>query len=342
MPTHEPGLKYTAVDRSVLLPLYKKLLVGPLLPAIPARVPPNSITHAGHLINLVGTAVLMLSYSAQGGWPFFFAAAMLHVYNWCDNADGGHARRTNQCSATGEFLDHGLDVLNATYIAYLSAISIGAGPIGWVVVVVTILFASAQTYWEQAETGVFHLGRLNQIESVFALGTILVVAGVFGVDVWERVSLGPVTLKLAIMTFVCGTAVFGGVRGTFRVWRAKGRLVPAIAAYAFGVAVLAAAFAGALSTVAAVIVATSGYGFLGLRSLAMRVEGRRPVLERGVMVAAALVAGLTAWKLAGGEVGRGTDIAASVLAGTFFGVLAVANARDGRRRVAALDRAAKA
>jgi phosphatidylglycerophosphate synthase len=335
-----PGLAYTVRDRSLLLPLYKKLFIASTLPAIPRSVNPNAITHAGHLLNLVGTALLLAFYRPSGGWAFFVAAITLHLYNWCDNADGGHARRTNQCSALGEFLDHGLDVLNATYIAYLSAMSIGAPPIWWVIITLTILGAAAMTYWEQAETGVFHLGTLNQIESVFALGTILIVAGIYGVDVWERIHLGPVTARTAIMTFVCGTAAFGAVHGFWRVMRAKGNLVPALPISGFGVAVFAAARVEALSTVAAVIVATSGYCFLGLRNLAVRTNERKPTVERGVVVSIALLAGLVAWKLAGGEVGRGTDIAASVMAGLFFGVLAVINAADGRRRVAALDRAA--
>jgi phosphatidylglycerophosphate synthase len=338
----KPGIAYTAVDRSLLLPLYKRFLVAPLLPAIPRGVNPNTITHAGHFINLVGTSVLLATYSSGGGWPFFFAAAMLHLYNWCDNADGGHARRTGQCSAMGEYLDHGLDVLNGTYIAYLSAIAIGAGPFAWVVVVVSILLAIAQAYWEQAETGVLQLGALNQIESVLALSAILVVSGIFGVDVWERVHVGPVSLKLAIMLFVCGNAFREGLMPTWRVLRAKAPLGPALAAYAMGAAVLTAAWTGALSTVAAVTVATSGLGFLALRNLSKRFEGRKPDVERGALVAAALLAGLVAYKLGGGTVGRATDIVASVMAGTFFGVLAVASARDGRRYVTALDRAAKA
>src|SRR5262245_4892968 len=149
----KPGLAYTVRDRSLLLPLYKKLLISPFLPVISPRVNPNAITHAGHLLNLLGTALLLAFYSPNGGWAFFVAAGTLHFYNWCDNADGGHARRTNQCSALGEFLDHGLDMLNATYIAYLSAMSIGAPPIWWVIIALTICGATAITYWEQAETG---------------------------------------------------------------------------------------------------------------------------------------------------------------------------------------------
>jgi phosphatidylglycerophosphate synthase len=337
-----PGLTYTVRDRSLLLPLYKRVFITPTLPAIPRSVNPNSITHAGHLLNLLGTALLLAFYSPAGGWPFFVAAVTLQLYNWCDNADGGHARRTNQCSALGEFLDHGLDVLNTTYIAYMSAMSIGAPPLWWVIIAITLPLAAAVTYWEQAETGVFHLGILNQIESVFALSTILVVAGIYGVDVWDRVHVGPVTARLAVMVFVCGMATIGAFHGVWRVVRRKGRLAAAAPIFGFGVAVFAAAGTGALSIVSSVIVASAGYGFLSLRNLAMRTNERKPRVEWAVVVGIVMLASLTGWRIAGGTVGRSVDIAAAIAAGLSFGFLAVVNARDGRRKVAALDRAANA
>ena len=133
---------------------------------------PNSITHAGHLLNLAGTA-LLIGLWPERGWAFVAAALMLHVYMWCDNADGAHARRTNQCSAFGEFLDHGLDQLNTVYIGYLTAMALGAPPIWWVVIALIIPGAGAVTYWEQSRTGVFRLGLLNQVESLSVLSFAL-------------------------------------------------------------------------------------------------------------------------------------------------------------------------
>src|SRR5260221_5390951 len=103
----ERSLVYEVEDRSILLPLYRSLFVTPLLPVLPPRLSPNAITHAGHLCNLAGTLVLLALWPERG-WPYLAAALGLHLYNWCDNADGAHARRTGQTSATGEFLDHGL------------------------------------------------------------------------------------------------------------------------------------------------------------------------------------------------------------------------------------------
>src|SRR4051794_35498998 len=157
--------EYKVVDRSILLPFYRRFLVDPVLPLLPARLNPNTITHVGHFINLGGT-VLLLALWPKRGWPFAAAMVLLQVYMWCDNADGAHARRTNQCSALGEFLDHGLDALNTVYIAYLTAMALGLPPMGWVTIALVIPGAGAVTYWEQTQTGVFRLGLLNQVESV--------------------------------------------------------------------------------------------------------------------------------------------------------------------------------
>src|SRR4051812_41281198 len=125
-----PGLVYKVEDRSYLLPLYKRFCVNPCMRFLPASLNPNTITHLGHLVNLLGTAALIVFSSMYPGtwWPFAIAALGVHLYNWADNADGAHARRTGQTSALGEFLDHGLDMFNTIYISYMSAIGIGAPP----------------------------------------------------------------------------------------------------------------------------------------------------------------------------------------------------------------------
>src|ERR1700733_12498584 len=107
---------------------------------------------------------------------------------WFNNADGAPARRTNQCSPFGEFLDHGLDQLNTVYIAYLTAMSLGVPPIWWVIIAIIIPGAGAVTYWEQSQTGVFRLGLLNQVESLSLLSIILGVSAVVGNSMWARVS----------------------------------------------------------------------------------------------------------------------------------------------------------
>jgi phosphatidylglycerophosphate synthase len=343
----EAGLLYTVKDRSILLPHYKKYVVEPVIRFLPKSVDPNAITHVGHLICLAGVTIL-LAFGGAGRagirLPFIAAVICLQLYNWCDNADGAHARRTGRCSAMGELLDHGLDMLNTTYIAYAAAIAIGAPPAWWVAIALVIPAACAVTYWEQAETGLFSLGLLNQIESVMLLSTVLLVSTLGGLEIWDRVHVGPVTARLTIMGFVCATAVVGILHNVWRVVKRLGTAaVPRVAPlFVYDIGVMAAVLLGTLSPVAAVIVGTAGNVFFGLRSLAMRTAGERPVLERGMIMGALIVVGLIGWKLAGNAVGPAVDVAASVSAVVFFGAFAVANARDARREVIRLDLAAAA
>ena len=340
----EAGLVYTVRDRSLLLPLYKRLLVEPLIGLIPRSVDPNVITHVGHLINLAGV-VILLAFGAGGApLPLIVGVLCLQVYNWCDNADGAHARRTGRCSAMGELLDHGLDMLNTTYIAYAAAMSVNAPPEWWVLMALVIPAACAVTYWEQAETGLFSLGLLNQIESVTLLSLVLLASAAFGFGVWDHLHVGPVTARLLIMGFVSATALVGITNNLWRVARRKGaavlmRVAPLLV---FEVGVLLAALTGALAQEAAVIVGTAGNVFFGLRSLAVRAARDRPHVETGMVVGAALVLGLVAWRLLGHPGSYAVDVTASVSATLFFGVFAVANARDARRQVIRLDRAAAA
>lgn len=344
----DAGLVYTVQDKSVLLPHYKRLLVEPIIRFIPRSVDPNSITHVGHLINLIGVSLLLAFGVGSAGTSvrlvFIAAVVCLQLYNWCDNADGAHARRTGRSSALGELLDHGLDMLNTTYIGYAAAISINAPPAWWVGIALVVPAACAATYWEQAETGLFSLGLLNQIESVMLLSTVLLISAFAGFEIWDYVHVGPITARITVMGFVCATATVGILHNAWRVAKRKGarslsRIVPL---YVFNLGVLAATILGAMAPVAAVIVGTAGNVFFGLRSLANRTAGEAPTVEKGIAFGGVLVLGLVAWKLTGHEASYSIDVSASVIATLFFGAFAVANARDARRKVIRLDREAAA
>jgi phosphatidylglycerophosphate synthase len=289
-------LVYKVDDRSILLPYYRRFIVDPLLPFIPARVNPNSITHAGHLLNLLGTA-LLIGLWPERGWPFVVAALLLHVYMWCDNADGAHARRTNQCSAFGEFLDHGLDQLNTVYIGYLTAMALGVSPVWWVVISLIIPGAGAVTYWEQSRTGVFRLGLLNQVESLTVLAITLLMSSIYGAHVWTAWTLfGIVTLQQAMLIWSTSTILFGMVRAMIRVGQQCGAaaVLPMAGPLAFGGALVLAVSVGPLSPVAGVSLATGANVYLGMRMLANRLHGETPRLGRLLVVVAAVVFAMTA------------------------------------------------
>jgi phosphatidylglycerophosphate synthase len=332
---------YTVEDRSVLLPLYRRLLVDPVLPHLPGALHPNTITHAGHIGNLAGTAALLL-LRPERGLPFALAALLVQFYLWCDHADGAHARRTGQCSAFGELLDHGLDLLNMTYSALLTAAALGASPLWWVVTALLIPGAGAMTLWEQAQTGVFRLGRLNQIEALLVLTVALVASALFGTAVFEELHAGPVTLRLAILLWVCSTILFGIFRGAARVVAKDGleAVVPALGPLGFGAATVAAAALGAISTVAAVALVTAGNVYTGMRMLAHRLLGRAPRLDAPLVAGALALATLSALRLLGQPAMAEAGPALVTLAGALFGATAISDARAGAQELARAERAA--
>jgi phosphatidylglycerophosphate synthase len=330
---------YKVDDRSLLLPYYKRWLVDPLLPLLPAKLNPNTITHVGHLANLAGVVLLIAVWPSRG-WPFAAAAALLHFYMWCDNADGAHARRTNQCSPLGEFLDHGLDQLNTVYIGYLTALALGASPTWWVVITLLIPGAACMTYWEQQQTGVFRLGLLNQVESLTVLGIALCASAILGVNEFKSISLFGLPVGLACCLWSGSTILFGMARGIVRVAghsgaRAVGPIVPLLF---FGATIFGAARVGAISTIEAVTLATCLNVFFGTRMLTRRLQGEPARIEVAPMIGGAALALIIAWTALGHAVSASLGTALAATGCVCFGLLA---ANDAKKSVQHLTRGAE-
>jgi phosphatidylglycerophosphate synthase len=286
------SLTYSVQDRSILLPHYKRFLVEPFIRYIPEWVDPNAITHGGHLVNLFALALLVACAPRfDRGWIFFLVPLLVHVWLWCDHADGGHARRVGKCSAKGEFLDHGLDLLNATYVICMTIAVLGAPPLWSAAAAVSVTGAAAIIYWEQAETGVFQLGMMTQIESVFSLTGVLLVRGFFGASALNHFSFRGVSLPIMLLILVTGVALFGMLRAAMRVATHGGKLAPFYAQGAFALAFAAALLTHTFGTLSAILVGCSVFLFLGLRALEQRLSGEKPKTERSVY-GAALIVGL--------------------------------------------------
>jgi phosphatidylglycerophosphate synthase len=334
-----PALVYSVRDRSILLPHYKRFLVEPLLGVIPARISPNAITHGGHLVNLAALVLLVASAHMNSGWPFYHEPVLVHFWLWCDHADGGHARRTGQCSALGEFLDHGLDLLNATYVICMTVVALGTPPFWSITAAVVVPAAAAVTYWEQAETGVFQLGLLNQIESVCSLSVALFARGLFGVAAIAGIHLGPWPLPTCILAMVSVVAVFGILRCAMRVSQKGGRLVPFVAPLVFGIAITLAAATGALGTLSSILVGASVFVFMGVCQLNFRIRGERPQLSTEMLVAAVVVLGIVGYRMRVGDTPAALEWGAAGALTFVFGGMALVRGIEGHRRVDALDRA---
>ncbi len=264
---------YKVVDRSILLPSYKRFFLDPLLPLIPARLHPNWISLAGHLACLA--ALLLLSPQSPQGWRFVAAALLLQVYVFCDNADGGHARRTGQTSARGELLDHGLDLLSTSYIAVIAAISLHSGHTLTFAFALLLPSAAALTCWEQTQTGIFQMGRLNQIESVLVLSVAMAVDAWVDTDVWRRLQVGQVSAYLSIHLFALALIAAAEARRVWRV-RREGAGVASGAVYLLLQASIAAVFfSRTLSVWLAAVLSMSVAIYFGLHCLLLRLRRER-------------------------------------------------------------------
>lgn len=323
-------LVYKVEDRSILLPYFRRYLIDPLLPFIPAKISPNSITHVGHLVNLFGLA-LLLALRPEKGWPFFAAALCINLYNWCDNADGAHARRTKQCSPFGEFLDHGLDQFNTVYIAILSALAIGARPMEWVAFVLLVPGAAVVTYWEQSNTGVFRVGMLNQVESIVVLTITLAITGVTGQALWGKELFFGLAVRDVMVLWPCSTILFGMARNLVRVAGQCGAksTSPILVYLAFSAAIFGSVVVGAIEMPWAVALAAALNIHLGMRMLARRLKKEPPQVEPFVLGGAVAVGALVVWKLAGPPIAPTVVPALVVLACALLGLQVILDGRTG-------------
>lgn len=313
-------LGYSVEDRSILLPWYKKRIVDPVVARLPARLHPNTITHVGHLANLLGLLAVIVFHPPGPSLVYLVPAVTLHLYNFCDNADGAHARRTGQTSPLGELLDHGLDLLNVGYIAALSAFALGATPIVTVAMVTCITGAAAAVYLEQAETGVFQLGLLNQVEATFVLSAVLLVDAALGPERLASLHVGPVALRDGIGFVASAGGATAVLQGVWRVKKKGGSVAPFATLLVFGIANVLAARTSVLAWHEATLVSGVGYVFLGVRNLSLRMRGRKPLLETGVLVLALSLVGASVAMLFGvdtrlfarGAAGLGTLVLAAL------------------------------
>ncbi len=326
------GLEYRVIDRSILLPAYRRWLVDPVLPHLPASLDPNAITHAGHVANLAGM-VLLWVVGQDAPWACVIAMLGLQLYLWCDNADGAHARRTGQTSVYGEFLDHGLDQLNTAYIGCLTAMALVVSPAWFVATVLLTSGAAVVTYWEQSVTGVFRLGLLNQVESLMVLSLALTITAVLGPDVWAIEPVAGVSIRDAMLAWMTGTILFGALRALIRVAQHSGLAAtgPIAAFIGLSALIVAVASGGQVPWWAALAAAGALDVFYGMRMLALRFAGQPPRFEPIVIIGALMLSVILLGNTAGLDASLG-PAAVLALAVVLVG-LTVLEARRGLERL---------
>jgi phosphatidylglycerophosphate synthase len=302
---------------------------------LPARLSPNAITHAGHFLNFVGVAMLVGLWPHRG-WPFIASALLIQLWTLCDNIDGAHARRTGQSSPFGEFLDHGLDILNVTYIGLATGVALGVAPGWWVALALLVPGAVAATYWEQAQTGVFRLGLLNQIESTLVLSMVLVASAVLGNDWTSRATFGGISLQIVFLAWTAGQIGVGAVRTMARVGRAYPQALASLfALLAFYAALVGAWRGAAVTTVGAVTIGVGANLFFCMRMMSLRLEGKKPRVEAEMVAAAVVLAACTFGRRTMHTSGLDalTNVTLTTASCAVFGARVLLDARDDVQRL---------
>lgn len=192
MATEAKPRAYRAEDRALLLGFYRWLLWDRLVAALPARLAPNTITVFGESCAILSA---ITSYVASRGapWLYLVSAGLLLVYLTGDNVDGPHARRTQQTSVLGEFLDHGLDGLASCAVLLSSsfALRLGGAWLAGIAALAGIGFLC--TFWAQFRTDFLVTPQVSAMEGVTGAALFLVLVFVLGEPAWLRFSQHDVT-----------------------------------------------------------------------------------------------------------------------------------------------------
>ena len=190
-----------AIDQSILLGVYQRILWDRLTPRIPARVTPNTLTMIGQVLGVL--SAVLCGIAVKGYRPLYVLSALCLLASLTlDNIDGAHARRTGQCSRRGELLDHGLDGITSTSVLVITGLLLHLGDVlmGVFCALGALTFASA--FWEQFRTGVLTLPKVGPTEGITAVAVWEVLVAVFGDPAWLRFSSDRVTAGTVIIALV--------------------------------------------------------------------------------------------------------------------------------------------
>jgi|SaaInlStandDraft_7_1057024.scaffolds.fasta_scaffold69098_1 phosphatidylglycerophosphate synthase len=163
-----PGIeyRYKCIDKSILLPYFKKYYFPIVYQWVPRKLTANWVT----LISCGAVWVIfLLSFLTN---PFdksvlaFLFFVLTHFYFVGDHLDGMHAKATGTSSPLGEYLDHYLDIYNSAILiaACLMLLQIENPCIFYLMMWLSHL-AFAATMVEEKETGELYFGPIGTVEA---------------------------------------------------------------------------------------------------------------------------------------------------------------------------------
>ncbi|KAM7535096.1 hypothetical protein Aperf_G00000094024 [Anoplocephala perfoliata] len=167
-----------------------------LVPFIPKRIAPNTLTLTGLIINTVSILIL-LYYSPDlksnvPSWALVLAALGVFIYQTLDALDGKHARQTNTASPLGELFDHGCDAVASIFVPLCLCVTVGIGthPVIVFIQFFTFLALFYLAHWQCYITGYLEFGRLDVTEGQVAVMATLLLSAFFGVEFWTHRIIG--------------------------------------------------------------------------------------------------------------------------------------------------------
>lgn len=164
--------QYNCVDKSVLLPYFKKHWVEYFYKLVPGWLTANWITLISSL-----AMWLMLALSFHPGWLSsaalgFSCTFLIHFYVVGDHLDGMQAKNTRTSSPLGEFLDHYFDVYNSaiSIVACFGLLGVYESfPATYFLLLWGSYIAFGATMMEEKERGELYFGPVGSLEGVFML-----------------------------------------------------------------------------------------------------------------------------------------------------------------------------
>ncbi len=216
--------EYKVTEKSFSQEYLLPFIWRPISRFIPPKLTPNTITITGFVFMLMSGVFVWLALR-ETPYYFLLAALCLIIYMAGDNLDGIHARKTNQSSPLGEFLDHWLDSISFVVINTCCVWVLGLT--GWILFlyIVAIISAFFATIWEQHHTGVFYSGFLGTNEALILLGFLYSVLAFCYPHPYFFYQPGKWTIAYAIAVFTIITSFHTAVTCTIRLHKQKKKIL---------------------------------------------------------------------------------------------------------------------
>jgi len=186
--------KYNSENESIVYNnLISPFLDNYFMKILPRWIAPNLITILSFLFNFITFIMILLEtkfdYDKRLSRICIGLKAFSHlIYIILDNADGKQARRTKTSSPLGLLLDHGLDALTTTIVAFNCSFMTSTGNN-----TLTSYYLFFGLYWgyficnyEEYRTGKMFLGKINgPDEGNFIVFLSALISFIFGPEFWQ-------------------------------------------------------------------------------------------------------------------------------------------------------------